>query len=625
MISGRRGGRGSYYKNLCGRKRGRGDYHGNHGGSSYHNNQPQPAIYRGVRDVQSLSETLSRLEGANYKAYHGILGCWQFSGYRFYVDKIQSDPFAPPSLCRVQMDQSVANYPEFAISSKTQCTATADYLTRWFSSLVHSGGHDKNFGGGGWHGKKGGDIRIDIPSQHVLERTSCLVTKEQIEVRFTVSLPAHGRTIEGNACRRILTENLPGIIEKALPFQSQDKASLQRHVELVEDQTYLRAQLSALNLVAFVRDGAVLPRMSGADDRPMSADQAVLFQSPLSMRVDFKLPHSGRISGMGIPKGVSLIVGGGFHGKSTLLNAIEMGVYDHVPGDGREFVVTDSKALKIRAEDGRSIEKVDIRPFINNLPFGRDTSVFSTQDASGSTSQAGNIIEGLEAGATCLLIDEDTSATNFMIRDSRMQELVAADKEPITPFIAKVRSLYDDFGVSTILVMGGSGDYFQVAGHVIMMDCYQAHDVTQKAKSIAAETIKTNPQTFLPFNMTKARIPLPQSLDASSGDREKVRVRGKTQFGFQVEFGNEEIDLSGCEQVVEKSQTHAIGDSILHARNNFMDGGSTMASVLQRMEADFNEKGLDVLCPHIPLGNYSRPRPLEIAAAINRYRSLRIK
>ncbi|EDO39634.1 predicted protein [Nematostella vectensis] len=501
------------------------------------------------------------------------------------------------------MDQSVANYPEFAISSKTQCTATADYLTRWFSSLVHSGGHDKNFGGGGWHGKKGGDIRIDIPSQHVLERTSCLVTKEQIEklviwailqVRFTVSLPAHGRTIEGNACRRILTENLPGIIEKALPFQSQDKASLQRHVESVEDQTYLRAQLSALNLVAFVRDGAVLPRMSGADDRPMSADQAVLFQSPLSMRVDFKLPHSGRISGMGIPKGVSLIVGGGFHGKSTLLNAIEMGVYDHVPGDGREFVVTDSKALKIRAEDGRSIEKVDIRPFINNLPFGRDTSVFSTQDASGSTSQAGNIIEGLEAGATCLLIDE-------------------------------VRSLYDDFGVSTILVMGGSGDYFQVAGHVIMMDCYQAHDVTQKAKSIAAETIKTNPQTFLPFNMTKARIPLPQSLDASSGDREKVRVRGKTQFGFQVEFGNEEIDLSGCEQVVEKSQTHAIGDSILHARNNFMDGGSTMASVLQRMEADFNEKGLDVLCPHIPLGNYSRPRPLEIAAAINRYRSLRIK
>ena len=199
------------------------------------------------------------------------------------------------------------------------------------------------------------------------------------------------------------------------------------------------------------------------------------------------LPNNGEITGMGIRKGVTLIVGGGYHGKSTLLNALEYGIYNHIPDDGREFVVTNADAVKIRAEDGRSIQSLNIDPFISNLPFDQDTTEFSTANASGSTSQAANILEALEVGASTLLLDEDTLATNFMIRDIRMKTLIAKEKEPITPFVEHVRSLYEEKGISTVIVMGGSGDYFSLADVVIGMIEYSPHDLTSQAHQIVKE------------------------------------------------------------------------------------------------------------------------------------------
>ena len=250
------------------------------------------------------------------------------------------------------------------------------------------------------------------------------------------------------------------------------KAPLDRYEEVTRasvDQEKIRKWLSETGLVAFIADGSILPRRSGVDDRPLLVNP-VPFYSPDELAVNVDLPHQGMVRGMGIPPGVTLIVGGGFHGKSTFLNALEVGVYNHIPGDGREYVITDRDSVKIRAENGRSIQKVNISSFITNLPLMRDTIRFSTENGSGSTSQAASIIEALESGARILLIDEDTSATNFMIRDERMQELVVKEKEPITPFVDKVHKLYRDFAVSTLLVMGGSGDYFDVADTVIMMD-----------------------------------------------------------------------------------------------------------------------------------------------------------
>jgi predicted ABC-class ATPase len=352
------------------------------------------------------------------------------------------------------------------------------------------------------------------------------------------------------------------------------------------------------------------------------------------LRLEIELPNpilgdSGErksISGLGIPKGVTLIVGGGYHGKSTLLRALERGVYPHIPGDGREYVVTSSDTVKIRAEDGRRVEQVDISPFISDLPYGRSTIAFSTDDASGSTSQAANIIEAIEVGAKVLLLDEDTSATNFMVRDARMQALVHKENEPITPFLDRVRELYDLLGVSTILVMGGSGDYFDVADTVIMMRDYLPYDVTDSAKNVASQhkTLR-QVETSFPFPKKCERMPLSESFDASRGKR-KVKIAAKSKS--HIAFGRANIDLQDIEQLVDVSQTRAVGYAIHLATERFMDGKSTLSQVLNSLEQFFDSHGLDELDPFHRKerhpGDFARPRRYEIAAAINRLRTVRM-
>ncbi|MBM6838315.1 ABC-ATPase domain-containing protein, partial [Clostridium saudiense] len=248
--------------------------------------------------------------------------------------------------------------------------------------------------------------------------------------------------------------------------------------------------LNSKGLVAFVANNSILPRESGVSSKPLRDGKR--FISPKELEIEFNTPNRGIIKGMGIPKGITLIVGGGYHGKSTLLRALELGVYNHIEGDGREFVITEDTAVKVRAEDGRAITNTDISLFINNLPNGKDTKSFNTENASGSTSQAANIVEGIESGANTLLIDEDTSATNFMIRDSIMQKLVAKEKEPITPYIDVAKSLYNRLAISTILVAGSCGDFFDIADLVIQMDNYEPFEVTDKAKALSRGIVDHN-------------------------------------------------------------------------------------------------------------------------------------
>ncbi|KUF98647.1 Calreticulin [Phytophthora nicotianae] len=343
-----------------------------------------------------------------------------------------------------------------------------------------------------------------------------------------------------------------------------------------------------------------------------AAFPAEMYQDKIrNVALTFTLPNYGVITGMGIPQGVTLFVGGGFHGKSTVLKALEVGVYNHVPSDGREFVVMDPNAAKIRSEDSRSVVCTDISAFIDNLPFKQDTTRFSTADASGSTSQAANIIEALEVGATTLLIDEDTCATNFMIRDWKMQQLVAKDKEPITPFISKVQALYKQRGVSSVLVIGGAGDYFSVADHVIMMDSYEPRDVTTEAKKIASEHGEIRQDAE--FGEFKSRIPLGRGFEVNG----KVVSRGLGK----IQYGEVDLDLSAVEQIVEPSQVRTIADAIQKTRS-FMDGKCTLEEVLIKLEGEMDRTGsLDVVGFHKKSGFYTRPRKLELAAAINRLRT----
>jgi len=563
---------------------------------------------------RDLQERLRRIDGRGYKAYRDIEGVYDFGEYTVSVDRVQGDPFASPSNIRVRVKQETARFPAEFYGNRSREVALRDFITRAFSRAA------RQYGKGGRGTGNSGLLAIDQPGQEVLERTSVFVSDKHVEARFVMGLPAYGRRVAGRHAQSMFFQELPRIVRASLYFQSLDGPSVAEHVETVEDADALREKLQERGLVAFVADGAILPRASGIDPRPLSRGKVVPFASPESLRVEADLPNRGRISGMGIPCGVTLIVGGGYHGKSTLLHSLENGIYNHIPGDGREFVVSDPGTMKIRAEDGRRIQGVDISPFISNLPFGQDTTSFSSEEASGSTSQAANTIEALEAGARVLLIDEDTSATNFMIRDHRMQELVSKDREPITPFIDKIQQLYRDLGVSTVLVIGGSGDYFDVADCVICMVEYRPLDVTGEARRIAEKyRAERKPEGGDRFGKITERIPRPQSFDPSRG-RKPVKITPK---GLKtVLFGVHAIDLGAVEQIVDTSQTRAIGDAI-HYATRFMDGKRTMREVVEAVLREVREQGLDVLSSR-PVGDYAAFRGLELAAAVNRLRTLSV-
>ncbi|MBN4054198.1 ABC-ATPase domain-containing protein [Nitrospira defluvii] len=567
-----------------------------------------------MRTNKDLVRHLDRIDGRGYKAYKEIKGQYTFPEYTLYIDHVQGDPFAAPSRFRVEIPQTITQFPDDLIRTPIRRIALADYLTRQFYGEARKRSERCGTGNSGL-------LEIDRPKQEVLERSSASVDDKRVELRFFVGLPARGRTILGRQAIRIIDEILPVIIDRALQYKNLNASLVRTFVETIEDAESIRNALGERRLVSFVADGAILPRHSGIDAHPLNRG-AVPFRHPPSMSVTFVRPNQGPITGMGIPYGVTLIVGGGYHGKSTLLRAIEYGIYNHVPGDGREFVITDSDVVKVRAEDQRGIAGVDISPFIGHLPKGRSTTEFSTENASGSTSQAANIIEALEVGARGFLIDEDTAATNFMIRDHRMQELIAKEQEPITPFIDRVRQLYHDYKVSTVLVIGGSGDYFDVADTVIAMDHFIPSDVTERAKQIANQyKSQRKSEGGGKFGAIRHRIPISESLDP----RGKSRAVHLKAFDIEtIAFGNEKINLSAVEQLVEKSQVRAIAHAMTYAKQKYMNNRSTLSEIADKIMRDISEKGLDAVTDE-KFGDLAAFRRFEWVAAVNRLRTLRVK
>jgi predicted ABC-class ATPase len=556
--------------------------------------------------VQRLRSTLDRIDRKGYGAYKDLQGSYDLREFDLFVDRVQRDPFAPPSLVRVRTKDN--RFDPALSENPVRRMAFEDFLTR----SVEKGLRRTVKGNRGSGGS--GRIEIQRTSQVVLPRSSVVVEPNFVEARMALGLPARGRTVDARTAQTMLFEELPRVVREALTPAGVDAEAARAHVEVVEDADHLRKRLPTLGLVAFVADGAVLPRESGASDRPLR-ENAVPFESPKEFRVTVELPNRGEVSGMGIKEGVTLVAGGGFHGKSTLLSALAWGVYDHAPGDGRELVVARANAVKVRAEDGRSVAGVDISGMIGDLPGGRDTTSFSTTNASGSTSQAANIAEALEIGTSLLLVDEDTSATNFMIRDERMRELVS--KEPISPFLDLVRPLRDALGVSTVVVVGGVGDYLDVADRVILMEDYGLRDATARAHEVREKF----PTRVLPksgaASRPRGRRVRASSIDLRRGRRETARGRGP----YTIELGRERVDLSDLEQLAEAGQTEAIARII----GEFASGNASreVQAVVNGALGSVRENGID------SLGNFrghpgelSLPRVQEVAAAINRIRSL---
>lgn len=544
------------------------------------------------------------LDGRAYPGYRALAGrIFDLGVGALSVDHVQPDPFAPPSRIHVVVSPAVTRLPELALGSATARRATADHLHRRVRAALGAG--------------RG--LAIADVGQQVLDRTGVTLTADgEVTVRLTAALPAAGRRILGRAAAELLGEALPRALDVALA--QYDAGALARHVAVVEDQVALRAQLAAQGLVAFLADGSVLARRSGVDDRPLA--ESVPLCAPDALARTLIAPHAGPLRGLAVPVGVTAIVGGGYHGKSTLLAALSACVYDHVPGDGREACVTRAAAVGVRAEDGRSVRGVDLRPFIGRLPFGRSTERFDTDDASGSTSQAAAVVEALEAGADTLLVDEDTAAANFMVRDARMRRLIAAADEPITPFLDRVRQLWTEREVSTVLVVGGAGDYLDVADTVIQMRDYAAIDVTSAARAVAATLPLGEAAPCAPgaWPVAAPRIPAAHAFDAR-GDRGRARVRARALRA--IEFGDHEIDVGAVAQLVETGQARFMGDVLQAFGRGFADDRRSVAELLDEYERRLARDGMTALAS-LHFGDRSVVRRFELAAVLNRYRGLRL-
>ena len=561
----------------------------------------------------ALARDLQRIDGRPYGHYRDLRGrSYPLASGVLTFEHVQGDPFAAPSRLRVDLPGAALRLPAWAREGSAARRAAADFLQRALQPAL------ARAAGGAGSGRSG-LLEIAATGPEVLDRTGAAVSAEgSARLRLCAGLPAAGRRILGRAAAELLARRLEAALQGVV--EGLDFAALRTHVQVVEDQVALRAQLGARGLIAFLADGSILPRRSGADARPLA--QARRLQAPPALAAELRAPHAGTLRGLGIRAGVTLITGGGYHGKSTLLQALALGVYDHLPGDGRERCVAAEELVCVRAEDGRAVRGVCLTPFIGALPLGRDTSFFDSDDASGSTSQAAAIVEALEAGARGLLIDEDTAATNFMIRDARMRRLVPEAQEPITPFIDRVRQLREERGVSSVLVVGGAGDYLDVADCVIRMDAYQPHDVTAQAREVAAAQPLGGAAPRAPgaWPPGAPRVPLPESLDPRRGRRpERVRAV-KTRA---IEFGHEEIDVSLLYQLVDAAQCRMIGDLLLRLARGLCDGRRDLPRILAALDGELQAGGLDSLA-QAGFGDRARPRRFEVAAALNRLRSLRV-
>lgn len=565
-----------------------------------------------------LQELLRSINRKSYPAYKAAKGIYQFDRYTLSIDHVQGDPFASPSHISIRIRHRDSGFPADYYKDALTRTTLADYLTRQFEQQVNR--YTFRAKGSG----KSGLISVTHCGQEVLTRSACEITDKGIVARFFVGFPANGRTINSTELEKILFEFLPVCVQKAFFYRNLNARDLEKSIHLAEDQAFIRACLKERNLAAFVADGSILPRESGISSKPMK--NCIAFTSPESLRITLELPHHGKITGMGIPCGITLIVGGGYHGKSTLLNALELGVYNHIPGDGREYVITDDTAQKLRSEDGRFIKDVDISMFINDLPNKKDTHCFSTEDASGSTSQAAGIVEGMEAQSHVFLLDEDTSATNFMVRDAFMQQVIRREKEPITPFLERARDLYKQAGISTILVAGSSGAFFHIADTIIQMDCYVPVDITADTKELCRQyPLASSPVPA--FTLPDSRRIMTKAAAAKShkdyyghvkNEPERLKVKTHGRDGFSI--GKQDVDLRYIEQLIDSEQTASLGMLLKYAVEHLIDGKKTLSEIVEFLAAKLEKEGLSFLSDGYLSCGYALPRKQELYACFNRYR-----
>lgn len=647
---------------------------GNYSGSSRGSGQRRFNDEPRESTLNELTSHLHAIDGRSYAAYKAIVGRYRSPlGWVLYIDRIQPDPYAPPTAIRVVLPLALTGADARLTRDDARLTGTDAHLTETDSHLT--GADERPTGadarltesdprptGAAEHLTgaaacltasptravalrdylartlrellKGQAISIAPAGQEILERSSVNLHETwqddfstpafnapgpYLELRLRWSLPAFGREIAGRQAARNLNLDLARAIASLDLRESELGAAAWKHCQVAEDHAALQKILVERGWVAFLADGANLARRSGVSQLPLEG--CVPLTAPETLAQTVQLPHAGAVRGTAIPAGVTVIAGGGYHGKSTLLNAIARGIYPHVPGDGRELVATVPEAMAVRAADGRAVTGVDLRPFISHLP-GRDAdpAQFTTANASGSTSQAASIMESLELwgqpAQAALLLDEDTCATNLLIRDQRMRALVSSEREPITPLVDRIRALHRERGISTLIVMGGSGDYLDVADQVLIMDSYRLVDATAQARQVCDSQPRVD--TSLPdFPLPAQR--LPQRPEAKRRGPSRTRALG-TQ---RLVLDRHEVDVADVSGLVDEGQALAVAWALRALLERHFDGRTSLSQALAQVAKRLDDVGLDALGEAHP-AFLVRPRLVDVGAAVNRLRSLQV-
>lgn len=560
--------------------------------------------------MKALYQKIRSLDGKPYGTYKNLATReWDFGDFVLEFIHVQGDPYAPASRVLLRAKLATLGYaPEWG-SDFEHRLALSDFLYRRLGRMVQ-----ERYPG------KDAAVVFDTAGPEMLVRNSLWIDNGEIRACLQVRLPGEGRKIQAELAAEILTMVMPDLVAAGLYYTQGDEPAMQRHYRVLAERKEILAELEGRGLCAFVPDGAVLPRASGLSEMPLEG--AVSFAAPAELAVT--LNACGReIRGMGIPKGITVITGGAFHGKSTLLQALVRAVYPHVPGDGREGIVVDDTALRVGVEDGRSVRGTDLSMFVRDLPGGISTKDFSTLSASGSTSEAANLLEAMEAGARTFLIDEDSSAVNFLIRDVRVRKLLGDEREPLIPLTDRIRSLASA-GMNFILVAGACGDYLDIADNIIVMANYRAE--CARASVIANREGDENP-----IGSTSELAEVPQSRPfaaymqplqkhvrpASAVERQvKVKLAGDSllQIGFLV------ADTSRLVTLVNKQQRLGAGFMLLNMLQNAASNTAEGSAPASDSVAGVAQKLCDVVCNvgfrNLPQGmsrEMSLPRAVDIA------------
>ena len=559
--------------------------------------------------MKALYQKIRTLNGKNYGLYKSLADKpWDFGDFALEFLHVQGDPYAPASRVVIKANLSMLGYSGEWGGSFERRLALSDFLHRKLSRLVKEKYPDKDAA-----------IVFDTAGPEMLVRNSLWIDNGELRACLQVRLPGEGRKIQAEVAAEILTMVLPDLVSAGLYYSKSDEAALQEHFRVLAERKEILAQLESRGLCAFVPDGAVLPRASGLSELPLEG--AVPFTAPEQMAVTLNV--CGReIRGMGIPKGITVITGGAFHGKSTLLQALTRAVYPHIPGDGREGIVIDESALRVGVEDGRSVRGTDLSMFVRDLPGGVSTKNFNTLSASGSTSEAANLLEAMEAGSRAFLIDEDSSAVNFLIRDVRVRKLLGDDREPLIPLTDRIREISAQ-GYSFILVAGACGDYLDLADNIVIMANYKA-ECAKSSPSPESQQSTAAVSSARPF--VGYMQPLQKSVRPTSAVERQVKVKllGDTllQIGFLVS------DTSRLNTLVDKQQRLGAGFVLLNLLQNAASNsessdasaaGDSVAATIRKLY----EKIQNVGFRNLPQGmsrEMSLPRVVDIACVAFRLR-----